>query len=168
MTKHTSPSTYPSPRIAASARRWGRMAGLGIAAQALVAAGPLAAPAQAQAQAQTGATVAPDMASGLVVPTTRLLAIGSFTAKATPEAKKSILPAEVRDTVRLYLAGTIDQWFVKQDLSGVVFLLNVTDPQEARAQLDRLPLGQAGLMEFQLIPLGPISPLRILLAEPAK
>jgi hypothetical protein len=49
-----------------------------------------------------------------------------------------------------------------------MFLMNVTDPKEAHELLDKLPLGQAGLMEFQFIPLGPISPLRLLLTEPAK
>jgi hypothetical protein len=97
-----------------------------------------------------------------------VLAIGSFTAKATPNVQKPILPSEVRETVRLYLAGKIDQWYVKQDRSGVVFLLNLTDLQEAHALLDKLPLGQAGLMEFQFIPLGPISPLRLLLSQPAE
>ena len=101
------------------------------------------------------------------MPTTKLLAIGSFTAGTAPAAWHAVLPAEVRATVRLYLAGKIDQWFVKQDQSGVVFLLNVTDPAEARALLERLPFGPAGLMTFQLIPLGPISPLRLLL-EPAQ
>ena len=76
-----------------------------------------------------------------------------------------ILPSEVRETVRLYLAGKIDQWFVKQDQSGVVFIMNLTDPKQAHDLLDKLPLGQAGLMEFQLIPLGPLSPLRALLSE---
>lgn len=107
-------------------------------------------------------------ASLLTVPTTKLLAIGTFTAKATPEQWKPILPAEVRDTVRLYLDGKIDQWFLKQDQSGVVFLMNVTDPAEARALLGKLPLGKAGLMEFELVPLGPIAALRVLLTDPAK
>jgi hypothetical protein len=107
-------------------------------------------------------------ASLLAVPTTKLLAIGTFTAKAKPEQWKPILPAEVRDTVRLYLDGKIDQWFLKQDQSGVVFLMNVTDPAEARELLGKLPLGQVGLMEFELTPLGPIAALRVLLADPSK
>jgi hypothetical protein len=104
----------------------------------------------------------------LDVPTTKLLAIGTFTAKGSPERWKPLLPAEVRDTVRLYLAGKIDQWYLKQDQSGVVFMMNVTDPKEALELLGRFPFGQAGLMEFQIIPLGPIGPLRVLLTEPAK
>ena len=106
--------------------------------------------------------------SGLDVPTTKLLAIGTFTAKGSPDQWKPLLPAEVRDTVRLYLAGKIDQWYLKQDQSGVVFMMNVTDPKEALELLGKFPFGQAGLMEFQLIPLGPIAPLRMLLTEPAK
>ena len=106
--------------------------------------------------------------SGLDVPTTKLLAIGTFTAKGSPDQWKPLLPAEVSDTVRLYLAGKIDQWYLKQDQSGVVFMMNVTDPKEALELLGRFPFGQAGLMEFQIIPLGPIGPLRVLLTEPAK
>jgi hypothetical protein len=106
--------------------------------------------------------------SSLEVPTTKLLAIGSFTAKGSPDRWKPLLAAEVRDTVRLYLTGKIDQWYLKQDQSGVVFVMNVTDPKEALELLGKFPFGQAGLMEFQIIPLGPIAPLRVLLTEPAK
>ena len=141
---------------------WGRLSHFGIVAAALLAICPVA------SQAQTTASVEPAGSSDLVVPTTKLLAIGSFTAKATPSVWKPILPAEVRATVKLYLDGKIDQWYVKQDQSGVVFLMNVTDPREAGAILNKLPLGQAGLMAFQFIPLGPISPLRLLLSHPAK
>jgi hypothetical protein len=99
------------------------------------------------------------------VPTTKLLAIGSLTAKANAAVVKPILPSEVRETVQLYLAGKLDQWFVKQDQTGVVFILNVTDPKEAAELLEKLPLGRAGLMEFQLIPLGPLRPLGLLLSK---
>jgi hypothetical protein len=133
-----------------------RLASIGAVAAALVAISPSASFAQASARVEPAAT------SALVVPATKLLAIGSFTAKATPDVWQPILPSEVRETVRLYLAGKIDQWFVKQDQSGVVFIMNLTDPKQAHDLLDKLPLGQAGLMEFQLIPL---SPLRALLSE---
>ncbi|CAN5424599.1 hypothetical protein BH11PSE4_BH11PSE4_09990 [soil metagenome] len=106
--------------------------------------------------------------AALTVPTTKVLAIGSFTAKGTPEAVKPVLLQEVRETVKIYLTGKLEQWYVKPDQSGVVFLMNVSDPGEAHALLAQLPFGQAGLMDFQFIPLGPISPLRLLLAEPGK
>jgi hypothetical protein len=100
--------------------------------------------------------------------TTKVLAIGSWTAKATPETRPAIMPSEARDTMRLQLAGKIDQWFAKTDGSGAVFLMNVTDPAEAHALLEKLPLGQAGMMTFELIPVGPLWPLGLLLREPGK
>ena len=55
--------------------------------------------------------------------------------------------------------------YVRQDGKGVVFLLNVTFVEEAHSLLEKLPLGQAGLMEFDLMPLGPLNPLRLLLSK---
>jgi hypothetical protein len=97
------------------------------------------------------------------VPTTKILAIGRLASPLTPEQRRSIMPKEVPDTVKLYLAGKIDQWYVRQDGKGVVFLLNVTTTEEAHALLEALPLGKAKLMEFDLIALGPLNPLRVLL-----
>lgn len=102
------------------------------------------------------------------VPTTHIMAIGHLTPKATPQAVGALLPEEVRQTVQLNLDGKIDQWYVRKDQNGVVFFLTIVDMQEARATLERLPLGQAGLMEFDLIPLGPLSPLGLLIAPPGK
>jgi hypothetical protein len=93
-------------------------------------------------------------------PTTRILAIGTVNPGVDPAAVRSILPHEVRETVKLYLDGKIDQWFSLQGRSGVAFILNVTDPAAARDMLEKLPLGQAHLMSFELIPLAPLNPLR--------
>jgi hypothetical protein len=82
------------------------------------------------------------------------------TSGADPAAVRSILPTEVRETVKLYLGGKIDQWFSLQDRNGVAFILNVTDPAAARHMLEKLPLGQAHLMTFELIRLAPLNPLR--------
>jgi hypothetical protein len=92
-------------------------------------------------------------------PTTRILAIGTVNSGVDPAAVQSILPAEARETVKLYLDGKIDQWFSLQDRSGVAFILNVTDPAAAHDMLEKLPLGQAHLMNFELIPLAPLEPL---------
>jgi hypothetical protein len=100
--------------------------------------------------------------------TTKVLAIGTWTAKATPETRPAVMPFEARDTLRLQLAGKIDQWFAKTDGSGAVFLMNVTDTAEAHKVLEELPLGQAKMMTFDLIPIGPLWPLGLLLAEPTK
>src|ERR1700754_3565991 len=64
-------------------------------------------------------------------PTTRILAIGTLNPGVDPAAARAILPTEVRETVKLYLNGKIDQWFSLQGRNGVVFILNVTDVGEA-------------------------------------
>jgi hypothetical protein len=110
---------------------------------------------------------AAEMAAAKTI-TTKVLAIGTWTAKATPETIPPVMPSEARDTMRLLLAGKIDQWYAKNDGSGAVFLMNVTDPAEAHTLLEKLPLGQADMMTFQLIPVGPLWPLGLLLGEPAK
>ncbi|HTY68701.1 MAG TPA: DUF1127 domain-containing protein [Alphaproteobacteria bacterium] len=95
-------------------------------------------------------------------PTTRILAIGTVDAGADPATVRSILPAEIRETVKLYLDGKIDQWFSLQGRRGVAFILNVTDAAAAHDMLEKLPLGQAHLMSFELVPLAPLNPLRLL------
>ena len=101
----------------------------------------------------------------LSVKTTKILAIGTLAAPLTEEQRKGIMSREVPDTVRLYLAGKIDQWYVRADGKGVVFMLNLSSTDEARAMLDQLPLGKAELMSFDLIALGPLSPLSLLLKD---
>lgn len=93
-------------------------------------------------------------------PTTRILAIGTVNPGVDPAVVRSILPNEIRETVKLYLDGKIDQWFSLQDRNGVAFLLNVTNPAAAHDMLEKLPLGRAHLMSFELIPLAPLNPLR--------
>lgn len=100
-------------------------------------------------------------------PTTRILAIGTLNPGVDPTAARAILPTEVRETAKLYLDGRIDQWYSLQDRRGVAFILNVTDVAAAHEMLEKLPLGQAHLMTFELIPLGPLNPLWQLLGTPA-
>jgi hypothetical protein len=113
------------------------------------------------------AEILPALAA-VAVPTTRILAIGSVTAKGTPGAIAPVLPFEVRATVRNYLAGKIDQWFFQTEGYGVVFIMNVASRAEAHEILEMLPLGVAGMMEFELIALGPLAPLAMLIGEPLK
>ena len=91
-------------------------------------------------------------------PTTRVLAIGHITPGSSREKIMPVMQKEVRDTVRQYLSGKLDQWFTRRDQNGVVFILNVTSVEEARTLLDKLPLGEAKFMDFDLIPLGPPQP----------
>jgi hypothetical protein len=96
-------------------------------------------------------------------PTTKILAIGTINPGVDPAAVRAILPKEVKETVGLYLDGKdgkIDQWYSLQGRAGVAFILNVTDAAAAHEMLEKLPLGQAHFMSFELIPLAPLNPLR--------
>jgi len=100
-----------------------------------------------------------------VVRTTKILALGRFTSPPTAYQVKTIFRKEVPDTLRLYLAGKIDQWWARQDQKGPVFLLNLASVEQARTILEKLPLGQAKLMEFEYIELSPLTPLHLLLSK---
>jgi hypothetical protein len=114
----------------------------------------------------TGAAESESVPAMMSVPTTKILAIGRWTARGSERAARiPVMPLEVFNTVGLYLTGKIDQWYFKTDGSGVVFIMNVTDQEEAHQLLEKLPLGQAGMMAFDFIPLGPLSPLRLLLKQ---
>lgn len=109
------------------------------------------------------ATAAAAQTAAPAVPTTKVLAISHSTGKViTPEQRAQIMPHEVHDTVNAYLDGKIDQWYFQTDGKGVVFIVNASTTEEAKAILEKLPLGQAGLMAFDYIRLGPLNPLRII------
>lgn len=82
-----------------------------------------------------------------------------------PDITKT-MPNEVRETMKLYLDGKITQWFGRGDGRGVVFILNCATVAEAKAITDTLPLSKANLAAFEYIPLTPLTPLRMLMAEP--
>ncbi len=78
----------------------------------------------------------------------------------------AVMPAEVRATVQLYLGGKIREWFARADGRGAVFLLHAKDVHEAETIMDALPLAKQGLMDHEYIAVGPLFPLRLLLATP--
>jgi hypothetical protein len=82
-----------------------------------------------------------------------------------PEQIMKIMPAEIRATVPLYLDGKIQQWYMRGDGRGVIFIMNCQDVAEARSLIESLPLSQANLVDEQFIPVGPLLPLGMLLRD---
>ena len=115
------------------------------------------------------ATVLTPMARGQSTPPqpkiTGVLAMISPKPGVTAEQVMKIMPAEIRATVPLYLDGKIQQWFMRGDGRGVIFLLNCKDVTEARALIENLPLSKENLVDEQFIPVGPLLPLGILLRD---
>jgi hypothetical protein len=98
--------------------------------------------------------------------TTGVLVILTAKAGVTREQVMAVMPAEIRQTVQLYLNGKIREWFSRGDGRGAVFLLDSRDVAEAEAMMDGLPLAKQNLMDHEYIALGPLLPLRLLMANP--
>jgi hypothetical protein len=74
----------------------------------------------------------------------KVFALGTFAKPLTDEQRKQMMAKEVPDTLRLYLDGTIDQFWSREDQSGVVFLMNAASVEDARSMVEALPLAANG------------------------
>jgi hypothetical protein len=114
------------------------------------------------AQAQPPSTQPP---AGVPSPkTTEVMVVLTAKQGVTRQQIMSIMPAEVRATVKLYLDGTIRQWYSRGDGKGVVFFLDVKTVDEAHAVIEAMPLSKENLMDHEYIPVGPLMPLTGLIA----
>ena len=100
--------------------------------------------------------------------TTAVLVILTAKQGVTPQQVMKVMPAEIRATVELYLNGRISQWFSRGDGRGVLFLLDAKDVAEAQALMEGLPLHKENLVDYEYIPVGPLMPLRFLMAGEEK
>ena len=91
----------------------------------------------------------------------KVMAIGTL-KPLTLEQRQRFLPAEVPATLKLYLDGKMEQFWLRDKEEGVIFLMTVDSVEEAGRLLKGLPLGQANLLSFDLMPIGPLLPLGML------
>jgi len=109
----------------------------------------------------------PSTAQTLSPTTTGVMVILTVKAGVTREQVMAVIPAEIRQTVQLYLNGKIREWYSRGDGRGAVFLLDSKDVGEAQAIMDGLPLGKENLMDHEYIAVGPLLPLGLLMAKAA-
>jgi hypothetical protein len=96
-------------------------------------------------------------------PTTAVLVNLTIKPEADRAQVMKTLPEEVRETVKLYLDGNIQQWFSRSDGRGVIFIVNASDAAGAETIMGGLPLAKSGLVNLEYTAVGPLSPLRALL-----
>jgi hypothetical protein len=116
-------------------------------------------PSVAQAQA-TSQAMAPT--------TTGVMVILTVKAGVTREQVMAVMPAEIQQTVQLYLDGKIREWYSRGDGRGVVFFVDARDVAAAKAIMEDLPLAKQDLMDHEYIAIGPLLPLRLLMANPER
>ena len=89
-------------------------------------------------------------------------------AGVTREQVMAVMPAEIRQTVQLYLNGQIREWYSRGDGRGAVFLLDARDVAEAQTTMEGLPLAKQNLMDHEYIAVGPLLPIGLLAANPER
>lgn len=92
----------------------------------------------------------------------KVMAIGTLKPLG-PEQVQTHMPSEVPATLQLYLDGKMEQFWLQDQKKGVIFLMNVESVDEADRLLKNLPLVRANLLNFELLPIGPLLPLGLLM-----
>ena len=92
----------------------------------------------------------------------KVMAIGTL-KPLSQEQRQQYLPKEVPATLQLYLDGKMEQFWLRDKEEGTIFLMSVDSVDEADRLLKALPLTQASLMTFDLMPIGPLVPLGMLM-----
>lgn len=92
----------------------------------------------------------------------KVIAVGTL-KPLSPEQQQQYMPTEVPDTLKLYLDGKIEQFWLRENMGGTIFVMNVDSVDEAKSLLGALPLTAADLLTFDLMPVGPLSPLGMLI-----
>jgi hypothetical protein len=98
--------------------------------------------------------------------TTGVMVILTVKAGITREQIMAVMPDEVRQTLQLYLGGKVREWYSRSDGRGAVFLLEAKNDAEAHAIMDGLPFAKQELVDHEYVAVGPLMPLRLLMAKP--
>jgi len=125
----------------------------------ILSAYPFAAVAQSQAPSAQPPSNAPSPK------TTEVLVILTAKEGVTGQQIMNIMPAEIRATVKLYLDGTIRQWYSRGDGKGVILLIDAQTVEAAHATIEATPLSKEHLVDHEYIPVGPLMPLASLIAR---
>jgi len=85
----------------------------------------------------------------------KFLALERELPNATAEAFQPLLKAEARGVWELQQSGVLREIYFNADQHTAVLILECSDMEAARTSLATLPLVQAGLIIFDVIPLAP-------------
>jgi hypothetical protein len=98
----------------------------------------------------------------------KILALDRPRPDATLEKYQPHLHDEVRHTWESYKKGVVRDIYFRQDRPGVAIFLECDTTAAAQNVLASFPLVKAGLIAFEIIPLGPFTNREILFAPAGK
>lgn len=85
----------------------------------------------------------------------KILAMEKEIPGVKPEQFGQYLILEAKKVWELYQAGLIRELYFRQDHSEAILIMECSGADEASQALENLPLVQAGLITFEIIPLVP-------------
>ena len=97
----------------------------------------------------------------------KILALERESPNPTPGQFSPHLRAEAARVWELHQSGVLREIYFSQDRHEAVLILECADGAEARQVLNTLPLVQAGLITFDVIPLVPYTGFARLFAQEA-
>ena len=83
---------------------------------------------------------------------------------ATMDKYQPHLVDEARHAWTLYKGGILREMYFRQDRPGVAFIAEADSAEAAKQALRGFPLAEAGLIEWDVIPLGPFVNWELLFA----
>ncbi|GLQ91657.1 superoxide dismutase [Dyella acidisoli] len=83
---------------------------------------------------------------------------------ASPEKYQPHMHDEVRHGWKLYTSGIVRDIYFRQDRPGVAIIAEADSIEAARKALSEFPLAKAGIIGWDVIPLGPFTGWQLLFA----
>jgi muconolactone delta-isomerase len=96
----------------------------------------------------------------------KFLALERELPGATAGQFQPLLRDEARRVWELQQSGALREIYFHADEHTAVIMLECVDAEEARSLLSTLPLVQAGLIDFEIVPLAPYDGFARLFPEP--
>jgi hypothetical protein len=94
----------------------------------------------------------------------KILVLDRPRPETTMERIAPVLREETLYAWRLYASDVVRELHLRIDRPGVALILECKDVEEARQVMGSFPLARAGLVDFEVIPLGPFLSLQSLFA----
>ena len=95
----------------------------------------------------------------------KIFAISKEQPEVTREALQPYFVAEAKAAWDLYVGGAVRELYSRTDRPGVVIVLEAESVEDARQVLSTLPMMQAGLTDFEYLPVGAFNSFALLFAK---